>query len=119
MFYTVIPTDKFNEDVKYYVKKKKFSKILNDIKTVTDELEKGNLIGDIIADLNIDTYHHTYKVRAVNSDTRAGKANGYRIIYYAIKDDKEIYLITIYYKKDDSRVPSNYEIAQMIKKYCI
>ena len=31
-------------------------------------------------------------------NTRVGKSNGYRIIYYVVKDDKEIYLITIYDK---------------------
>lgn len=117
--YIVIPTDKFNNDVKFYVKKKKFSHIGKDIKLITDELEKGNLIGDIVPNLKVNSNNHTYKVRSANTDTKEGKSNGYRIIYYAIKDDKEIYLLTIYHKKDDIKKLSNEEIAELIKEYCI
>ena len=39
----IIPTRKFNEDIEFYIRKKKFLKIRADIKTVTDELEQGNL----------------------------------------------------------------------------
>lgn len=44
--FKVIPTKRFSEDVKYYIKKKNFRNILKDIKCITDELETGNLIGD-------------------------------------------------------------------------
>lgn len=117
--YTIIPTDKFNEDVKYYVKKKKFNNIGKDIKKITDELEKGILVGEAIPNLNIQTNDHTYKVRAANTDTRVGKSNGYRILYYAIKDNREVYLLTIYYKKEDINIPSNREIEELVKKYCL
>lgn len=60
----------------------------------------------------------SYKVRATNSDTKAGKSNGYRIIYYAIKNDKEVYLLTVYYKKDEKRIPSKQQIIDLINKYC-
>ena len=40
----IIPTRNFNENIEFYVRKKKFLKIRSDIKTVTDELEKGNLV---------------------------------------------------------------------------
>ncbi len=53
--YTVIPTERFEKDVKYYIKKKKFTHIGADIKAVTDELEKGNLIGTEIPGLKIPT----------------------------------------------------------------
>lgn len=43
--YTVIPTEQFEKDVKYYIKKKGFTHIGADIKVITDELENGNLIG--------------------------------------------------------------------------
>ena len=38
--YEVIPTERFEKDVKYYVKKKGFVHIGTDIKAITDELEK-------------------------------------------------------------------------------
>ena len=80
--YTVIPTEQFEKDVKYYIKKKGFTHIGTDIKAITDELEKGNLIGAEIPGLRIPTDGHTFKVRSANTDTKAGQSNGYRIIYY-------------------------------------
>ena len=41
----VIPTRNFNDNVEYYLRKKKYKKIYSDIKNVTDKLEKDNLIG--------------------------------------------------------------------------
>ena len=41
----IIPTRNFNDNVEFYIRKKKFLKIWADIKTVTDELVKGNLVG--------------------------------------------------------------------------
>ena len=110
--YTVIPTEQFEKDVKYYIKKKGFTHIGTDIKAITDELEKGNLIGAEIPGLRIPTDGHTFKVRSANTDTRAGQFNGYRIIYYAVRDDAEVYLLTIYYK----RMIAGY---QPIRRLCI
>lgn len=116
MCYEVIPTERFKKDLQYYIKKKKFNNIIDDIEKVTDKLKQGDLIGDSIPALKkINTGNHTYKVRVANTDTRVGKSNGYRIIYYAIKDDKRIYLLTIYYKKEDKNIPTNTEIEQLVK----
>ena len=118
MSYTVIQTSQFEKDVEYYYKKKKFHHILNDIKCITDELEKGNFIGDTIPNLVFDE-SITVKVRVANSDTKVGKSNGYRIIYYVVKNDFEVYLLTIYYKKDDNNIPTNKEIENLVKTYCL
>ena len=48
-----------------------------------------------------------------------GQFNGYRIIYYAVRDDEEVYLLTIYYKKDDNRTPTNQEIIELVETYCM
>lgn len=118
MQFEIIPTEQFEKDIQYYLKKKKFRHILDDVSYVIDELENGNLIGDAIPDLTFDD-NATVKVRIANTDTKVGKSNGYRMIYYAVKDDCEIYLLTIYYKKDDNRIPSNKEIEDLVKNYCL
>jgi mRNA-degrading endonuclease RelE of RelBE toxin-antitoxin system len=118
MKYEVIPTSRFEEDVWYYLKKKKFKSILNDVDEVVKELENGNLIGDSIPGLTFEE-NITIKVRVANSDTKVGKSNGYRIIYYVVKDDYEIYLLTIYYKKEDNKIPTNDEIRELVKKFCM
>lgn len=117
MKFEVIPTPRFEDDVEYYLKKKKFKHILEDVEEVIEELENGNLIGDSIPGLTFDD-KETVKVRIANTDTKVGKSNGYRMIYYAVKSDCEIYLLTIYYKKDDNRIPSNKEIEKLVKEYC-
>lgn len=38
--FRIIPTERFSADVKYYIKKKHFIRIGEDIKKITDELEK-------------------------------------------------------------------------------
>ena len=52
--YTVIPTRQFEEDVEYYIRKKKYLHIRQDIKAITDELEAGNLVGVEIPNLKLE-----------------------------------------------------------------
>ena len=66
-----------------------------------------------------DKNNKIIKVRIANTDTRMGKSNGYRMIYYAIKEDESAYLLSIYYKKDDKRILSNEEIIELVNKYCL
>lgn len=115
--YEVIPTDNFNDDIKFYIKKKKFTKIMKDIESILEELSNGIFNGDVIADLHLE--NNTYKVRSANSNTKEGKSNGYRLIYYVEELDKIVFLITIYYKKDDIRIPTDIEIIKLIKEYCL
>lgn len=117
--FDVMPTAKFESDVVFYMKEKKYTHIIDDIKTVKVELEQGNFIGEEIPNLKLESGGHTYKVRAANTDMKVGKSNGYRIIYYVIMDNKVVYLLTIYSKKDDDKVLSNKEIVELIAKYCL
>ena len=114
--FEIYPTENFNKDIKYYTKKKKYKKIFKDIKPMLEDLEQGVFVGDEIADLKIGNDNKTYKVRAVNSDTNEGKSNGYRVIYYVEIEDKVIFLMTIYHKKDEERIPSKKEISDLIKE---
>ena len=66
-----------------------------------------------------DNNNKVIKVRVANSDSKMVKSNGYRIIYYAVRNDGKVYLLTIYYKKDDKNIPTNKEIEKLVKKYCI
>lgn len=118
MCYQIIPTPKFQEDVKFYERKRKYYHIDDDVESIVEELEKGNLIGTPIDDINLPDGEDSYKVRAINTDTKEGKSNGYRIIYYVIKNDKVVYLLTIYSKKDDGRIVDKTDIRKLIEKYC-
>lgn len=117
--YEVIPTKKFEDDVDYYIKKKKFKHIVDDLDMVVSELEKGNFEGQQSSNIGLGDTGYTIKVHIANSDTKDGKSNGYRMIYYVVLNDKEVYLISIYYKKDDRMVLSNHEIKTLVEKYCL
>ncbi len=107
-------TPKFKDDVKYYMRKKRYLKINDDISAVTDELEQGNLVGDRLEDLDIPEGTAAYKVRIANSSANVGKSGGFRLLYYvAIGDD--IYLLSIYSKKDDIRILNDKQIEMLIK----
>ena len=110
---TILWADKFADDIKYYYKKKKYLKIREDIKTVTDELEKGNFLGDRLEGLKLPEGTAAYKVRIANTSANVGKSNGFRLLYYVAIED-EIYLLTIYSKKDDERIPNDAQIAMLI-----
>jgi len=114
--YNVVPTPKFEADIKFYIKKKKYFHITDDIEDIVGDLEKGIFVGDEISE--IDAHNKTYKVRAANSDCNTGKSNGYRLIYYAIAEDLTVYLLTIYSKKDDFNIPTDQEIKAIILKFC-
>lgn len=109
----VIWSDRFNDDVRHYFKKKKYKKIFDDISSVIPELEDGNLIGDRLEGLKLPEGTAAYKVRIANTSANVGKSNGFRMIYYVAIGD-EIYLLTIYSKKDDERVPNDAQIAMLI-----
>ncbi len=118
MTYSVIPTPKFEEDLDFYERKRKYTKIEDDLDNVIQELKKGNLIGDEIPDIKLPASEDAFKVRVANSNTKVGKSNGYRLIYYVVKNDREIFLLTVYYKKDGNRILSKPEIIELINKYC-
>ena len=56
------------------------------------------MIGDAIPGLVFDD-SETIKVRIANSDTKVGKSNGYRMIYYVIHSAN--YQLFLFHKKKD------------------
>ncbi|HBY20809.1 MAG: hypothetical protein A2Y24_08670 [Clostridiales bacterium GWE2_32_10] len=116
--YEVIPTDKFNKDVTYYINKKKYTKLPQDIKHILQDLKRGIFSGDKIEGLNLSSNTFTYKVRAKNSNTNQGTSNGYRMIYYVKHENKIVFLVTIYSKKDENNIPTDNEIIHIINEYC-
>ena len=106
-------SDKFARDIVYYYKKKKYLKIRDDVKKVTTELENGNLVGDKLSGFDLPEGTALYKVRIANTSANVGKSNGFRLIYYLATAD-EIYLLTIYSKKDDERIPNDAQIAMIV-----
>ena len=59
----IIWSSRFESDVRYYFKKKRYTKILDDIDQVVDELKTGNFIGDKLDNINLPNNSAVYKVR--------------------------------------------------------
>ena len=116
--YNVIPTPRFEDDIRFYMKRKKYKKIKDDIEPILEDLENGILVGDEISDLHFENEEGVFKVRAANTSANLGKSNGFRVIYYVIKNDQEIYLLTIYSKKDVGTI-GNSEIVKLVKAFCM
>ena len=104
---------KINEDIDYYIRKKKYRKIIDDIASVLPYLESGILVGNKLSGFNLPEGAALYKVRIANTSANVGKSNGFRLIYYLATGD-EIYLLTIYSKKDDERIPTDDQIALIV-----
>lgn len=107
-------TKQLDSDIKYYVKKKHYKKVFDDLEPVLAELENGNLLGDKLEGLKLPENTVVYKVRIANTSADVGKSNGFRLLYYVAVED-EIYLLTIYSKKDDERVPDDTQILLLVK----
>lgn len=109
----IILTRQFKDDIKFYKRRKKYLKIDADIKPAIKELRTGNFIGDKLEGLAIHANTAVYKVRLPNSSVNIGKSGGFRLLYYVAIADK-IYLVKIYSKKDDNRIPTDAQIAELI-----
>lgn len=74
--------------------KKKYPNIKNDLNKLLSGIEDGSVSGEPIPGL----YNRIFKIRAASSDMKRGKSGGFRIIYYLLGENYEIYLLTIYAK---------------------
>jgi mRNA-degrading endonuclease RelE of RelBE toxin-antitoxin system len=92
---------------------KKYRHIRSDIQPLIEQLEKGEIVGDKIPGVK----YSVFKVRILNSDIQKGKSAGYRLIYY-FKSSKNIILITIYSKSDQSDITAT-KIRSIINAFDI
>jgi mRNA-degrading endonuclease RelE of RelBE toxin-antitoxin system len=106
---TVDETDKFRKEVKKLLKK--YNSARKDIEPLINQLEAGEIPGDII----VGNKYPVYKVRVPNSDTRKGKSSGYRVVYYTMTP--EAILLTTIYSKSDRQNISNKEVEDIIGAY--
>lgn len=87
----IISLESFAKDVKKLYKKNK--KLPQDLKTLNEKLLENPKIG-------IELSSKLYKMRLENSSSKTGKSGGFRVIYYYIDEDENIYLLKIYSKTE-------------------
>ncbi|TDQ36985.1 hypothetical protein [Aureibacillus halotolerans] len=111
--YQIIPTKSFDRALRNLTKK--HPKAVDDIGDVLTSLQNGDLVGNAIPGLKHPN-NKAFKVRSANVSGRTGKRGGFRIIYYLVTSDNEIYLLTVYSKSDKQNI-STKEINELVRKY--
>jgi len=101
---------RFLKDAKRLKEKKNFRKIADDIREVEDWLRSGEVKGDLIPGLSS---LQIFKIRQKNSSINSGKSGGFRIIYYQIRENDVIVMLTIYSKTETENI-SKSEILEIL-----
>lgn len=81
----------FEKDVKKLFKK--YKQLPNDLRVLREELSKNPKSG-------IELGNGCYKIRLANSSIPTGKSGGFRIIYYYIDSENNLYLMSMYSKSE-------------------
>ena len=102
-------TPRFQRDLRTLGKR--YRNIRNAIQPVIDQLQAGELPGDLIPGME----YEIFKVRIKNSDIQKGKSAGYRAIYY-LKTSDSIVLVTIYSKSDLSDIAAQ-TVREILAQY--
>lgn len=105
MSYSIIPTHRFEKEIKRLVKK--FPSLKN---------EFAELVGDILKHPDSGTFigNNCYKIRLSIASKGKGKSGGARVITYAYILTKTVYLLTIYDKSEKENLKQN-ELKEMIE----
>lgn len=102
----IVKLDSFAEAAKRLYKK--YENLPQDLKKLQSLLNENPKAG-------IDLGGNCYKLRLANSSIPTGKSGGFRVIYYYF-DGEQLYLITIYSKRDVETI-DNTKIKALVKKY--
>lgn len=113
--YEIEYTSYFKNQLKRLLKK--YPKSEDEFKKVFEKLEKGELLGVAYDDLGLPDSEDVYKVMVANIDANRSPKNGFRMIYYAIKNDEIIYMLAVYAKKEVANLKQS-EIKKLLRKYC-
>ncbi|MBP9490011.1 MAG: type II toxin-antitoxin system RelE/ParE family toxin [Aliarcobacter sp.] len=87
----IISLESFSKDVKKLYKKNK--KLPQDLKNLNETLLENPKVG-------IELSSKLYKMRLENSSSNIGKSGGFRVIYYYLDEEENIYLLKIYSKTE-------------------
>ncbi len=105
MSYSIIPTHKFEREIKRLVKK--FPSLKKEYATLIGELKKNPAAGTPLGD-------GCYKIRLAIASKNKGKSGGARVITYVVIDDTTVFLLTIYDKSELDNITDK-ELKLMIK----
>jgi mRNA-degrading endonuclease RelE of RelBE toxin-antitoxin system len=98
----------FDKAVGRFVNKKKFQQLPEQLDELGEQLARGEFPGTFLGKYEEPFPHERYKLRLPNSDTKAGKSGGYRVLYIVVTENKIVVLIAIYYKKEQETLSDTY-----------
>ncbi len=102
----IISLDNFSREVKKLFKK--YKKITADLQELQKILQQNPQAG-------IELGHSCYKIRLANSSIPSGKSGGFRVIYYYLDAQNNIYLMSIYSKTELENI-SDEKIIAILKE---
>ena len=105
MNYSIIPTHKFEKEIKRLVKK--FPSLKKEYANLIAKLEVNPTLGTALGD-------NCYKIRLAIASKNKGKSGGARVITYFLIEDIAVYLLTIY-DKSEQEIFSDKELKSIIK----
>jgi hypothetical protein len=115
ILYQIEYTSNFKNQFKRLLKK--YPKSREEFMEVFEQLERGELIGVAYDGLGLPEDEDVYKVMVANIDANRSSKNGFRMIYYAIKNDELIYMLAVYAKKEVQNLKQS-EVKELLRKYC-
>jgi mRNA-degrading endonuclease RelE of RelBE toxin-antitoxin system len=109
---TIKYSARFLKDAKRLKERKNFRKIADDVKETEESLKAGKDKGDLIPGLSV---LQIFKIRQRNSSTNTGKSGGFRIIYYQMRENNVVIMLTIHSKTEQNNI-SKEEILEILKQ---
>jgi len=103
----IIRLENFTKEAKRLYKK--YKKLPDDLQVLVQELNQNPRVG-------IDLGANCYKIRLANSSIPIGKSGGFRVVYYYYNGDLDLYLLSIFSKRDMENISDN-KIVELLKKY--
>ena len=94
----IVSLDTFVKDVKKL--HKKYKTITKDLRELEDELQDNPQCGIFLG-------NNCYKVRLKNSSVPTGKSGGFRVVYYYLDGEKNLYLMAMYSKTELENISDN------------
>ena len=105
MSYSILPTHRFEKELKRLVKK--FPSLKIEFKELIDEITKNPQVGTFIG-------NNCYKIRVAVESKGKGKSGGARAITCVYVESETVYLLTIYDKSEKENLKPN-ELKMMIE----
>jgi mRNA-degrading endonuclease RelE of RelBE toxin-antitoxin system len=106
--FEVVYGNAFEDNFRRLTRKKHFRSLPDQIEKLANDLSQGKFDGDLIRHCDYPFPIDVYNLRLPNPDANAGKSNGYRVIYAVVTASKLVFVLAMYYKKEQASMTEAY-----------